>query len=693
MQRARGRASLLCLAACLFVPAAAQDQPAPVPQVSAPLSSRINPRHKAGAWDSLSPAQSAAVLKFIEESPDRAAAEADFVRLGWRLLMLKELQENLEGLPPADVERRRARMSKRLDEFVAAMEPRSRQALLPILGQSLRQAGYSPPSAVAPAIPAPAAAVEPELAPPSAERSWVPGLAPSAYFDALRRAQKALKGGDWRTAEAAARRAEALAPREPGAGIYKAIALSMQERHDEAVAEVKTMLRMRPSAWLQGPAAFVFNRAKRFSEAQKAVEASVAGRPGRGWLWYQLACAQAGLGERGESLRSLEQAAGLAPAAFAGRLRAARAAADLPAFFAADPALETLPVLSGDPSGWSRRRFWRILALPAAVFAVILLLYLVRRPFAAWLVRFGMAAAGTPLPTPMPTPLSGMPAGTGPGLTLPGLPSGYRVNRQIGSGGMGAVYEAEDLSLQRRVAVKRMRDEIRSDPRERDRFLTEARTVAQLRHPSIVDIHAIFEHEGEVFLVFEFLDGKTLDLVVYENGRLSLPEAKPILAQVCSALTYAHSRGVIHRDLKPPNIMLTRDNRVKVMDFGVARQAHEALSRLSVSATVAGTPPYMAPESETGTVRAESDLYSLAVCLYEMLTGARPFDGTSAGMLYSKMNMVFTPASRKTPGLPPAVDAFFARALQADPEKRPRTAAAFLEEFLAAAGETPRRSA
>jgi tRNA A-37 threonylcarbamoyl transferase component Bud32 len=689
MQRARRRASLLCLAACFFVPAAAQDQPAPVPQVSAPLSSRINPRHKEGAWDSLSPAQSAAVLKFIEGSPDRTAAEADFVRLGWRLLMLKELQENLEGLPPADVERRRARMSKRLDEILAALEPRSREPLLAILGQSLRAAGYAPPATVAPAIPAPAA-VEPELAPPSAERSWVPGLAPSAYFDALRRAQKALRGGDWRTAEAAARRAEVLAPREPGAGIYKAIALSMQERHDEAVAEIKTSLRMRPGAWLLGPAAFVFNRAKRFSEAQKAVEASVAGRPDRGWLWYQLACAQAGSGEREESLRSLEQAAGLSPKDFSGRLRAAKAAADLPAFFAADPALETLPILSGDPSGWSRRRFWRILALPAAVFAVLILLYLARRPFAAWLVRFGMAAAGTPLPVPMPTPISGLPPG--PGLSLPGLPSGYRVLRQIGSGGMGAVYEAEDVSLQRRVAVKRMRDEIRSDPRERDRFLKEARTVAQLRHPSIVDIHGIFEHEGEVFLVFEFLDGKTLDLVVYENGRLSLPEAKAILAQVCSALTYAHARGVIHRDLKPPNVMLTRDNRVKVMDFGVARQAHEALSRLSVSATVAGTPPYMAPESETGTVRAESDLYSLAVCLYEMLTGARPFDGTSAGMLYSKMNMVFTPASRKTPGLPPAVDAFFARALHAEPEQRPRTAAAFLEEFLAAAGETPRHA-
>ncbi|MBI5239617.1 MAG: protein kinase [Elusimicrobia bacterium] len=686
MVRARVRASLLCLAAGLILPAAAQDQPAPVPRVSAPLSAKVNPRHKDGAWSAMSPAQSAAVLKFIEGAPDRAAAEADFVHLGWRLLMLRELQENPEGLSPADIERRRSRMSRRLDELVAAMAPASREALLPILGPSLRAAGYAPPSTVAPAIPAPVAA--PELAPPAPEKSGLPGLAPAAYYDALRRSQKSLREGDWRTAEAAARRAEALAPAEIGAGLYKALALSMQERHEEAVAEVKTMLRIRPSSWFQGPAAFVFNRAKRFEEAQKAVEASVAGRPDRGWLWYQLAYAQAGQGDREESLRSLEQAVRLEPRDFTGRLRAARAAPDLPAFFASDPALETVSLLRGDPAGWARRRFWRSLAWPAAAVVLLIALFWVRKPFAAWLVRFGMAAAGTPLPTPMPTPISGLPAQTGPGLSLPGLPSGYRVLRQIGSGGMGAVYEAEDVSLQRRVAVKRMRDEIRDDPRERDRFLKEARTVAQLRHPSIVDIHGIFEHEGEVFLVFEFLDGKTLDLVVYENGRLSLPEVKPILNHVCSALTYAHARGVIHRDLKPPNIMLTRDNRVKVMDFGVARQAHEALSRLSVSATVAGTPPYMAPESETGTVRAESDLYSLAVCLYEMLSGARPFDGTSAGMLYSKMNMVFTPASRKTPGLPPAVDGFFARALHADPEKRPRTAAAFLAEFLAAAGET-----
>jgi tRNA A-37 threonylcarbamoyl transferase component Bud32/tetratricopeptide (TPR) repeat protein len=688
MLRARVRACIPLLAAALLATGAAAQQksdepPAALPAVSAPLSAKVSPRHRDGAWSALDPAEKDAVRRYIDAAPDQAQAEADFVHVAWRLMLLQELKENPEGLSEAEREQHRQRTSQKLDEDLSALAEPTRARLLELLADACKRAGYIAPGR--------AAAVAPAPAPPAA----APAAPPATYKEAARRAQDALRRRDWTGALAAARIAAERAPQaELLADVLKAAALSMLGRHEEALTEVRTTLRIRPkSSGLYSILAFTLNRAGRYQEAQNSVDASFEGQPDRAWAWYQLAYSQAGTGDRTGSLRSLEQAALLDAPGYEPRRRKALAAADAPemlALFTADPGLDAAPFMSVEPGAAARSRLLTLWAWPAGGAAALLLLFWLRRPLTAALVRMGMAAAGTPLPLPLPTPISGLPPMTGPSLSLPGLPAGYRVLRQIGSGGMGAVYEAEDVSLQRRVAVKRMRDEIRSDPRERDRFLVEARTVAQLRHPNIVDIYGIFEHEGEVFLVFEFLDGKALDLVIYENGRLTIPETKGVLAQVCSALTYAHAHGVIHRDLKPPNIMITRDNRVKVMDFGVARQAHDALTRLSVSATAAGTPPYMAPESETGTVRAESDLYSLGICLYEMLTGARPFDGTSAGMLFTKMNMVFVPPSGKAPGLPAALDAFFSRALQADPEKRPRTAAAFLEEFLAAAETTGR---
>jgi len=143
-----------------------------------------------------------------------------------------------------------------------------------------------------------------------------------------------------------------------------------------------------------------------------------------------------------------------------------------------------------------------------------------------------------------------------------------------------------------------------------------------------------------------------------------------IIKDAGEAIDFAHSRGIIHRDLKPSNIMLTDENRVKVMDFGIARLAKDALAQFSQTNTVMGTPPYMAPEQEQGIVRRESDVYALAVCLYELLTGGIPFNGSGAGMLMNKMDKKYIPASKLAPALPPGVDEVFARAFQPDPEKR-----------------------
>ncbi|NNN05292.1 MAG: protein kinase [Elusimicrobia bacterium] len=246
----------------------------------------------------------------------------------------------------------------------------------------------------------------------------------------------------------------------------------------------------------------------------------------------------------------------------------------------------------------------------------------------------------------------------------------YELSREIGVGGMGRVYEGTDRSLGRRVAIKKMRDELRADPRERMRFVAEAKTVAALHHPNIVDIYAIAEEGADVYLVFEYIDGKTAHDLVYERGRLEPAVAASVARACAEALEFAHSRGVIHRDMKPSNVMIDAAGRVKVMDFGIARAAKDALARGTMTNTVIGTPPYMAPEQEQGQVRRESDVYALAICTYEMLVGELPFSGVGMGMSLNKLNMAYEPATKRVPGLPAAVDAAFARAFQPDPGKR-----------------------
>jgi serine/threonine-protein kinase len=242
------------------------------------------------------------------------------------------------------------------------------------------------------------------------------------------------------------------------------------------------------------------------------------------------------------------------------------------------------------------------------------------------------------------------------------------------------VYEGTDVSLNRKVAIKRMRDELRLDPRERLRFINEAKLVASLHHPNIVDIYAIIEQEQDIFLIFEYVNGKTVHDIITGRGHLSLQHALSICRGVAAGLEFAHGRGVIHRGLKPSNIMIADEGFVKVMDFGIARLAKDAATRFSMTNTVVGTPPYMAPEQEQGVVRREGDIYSLAICAYEMLCGKPPFSGLGAGMLMNKVNMSFTPPSQIVSGLPNGVDRVFTRALQPDPENRFRRA----QEFLSA---------
>jgi|CXWL01.1.fsa_nt_gi tetratricopeptide (TPR) repeat protein len=249
-------------------------------------------------------------------------------------------------------------------------------------------------------------------------------------------------------------------------------------------------------------------------------------------------------------------------------------------------------------------------------------------------------------------PVSGMPKRIDPQYEIVGL---------LGQGGMGAVYKGWDTVLKRPVAIKKLREELQANERERERFMKEAELVASLHHPHIVDIYNIIRDNHDTHLIFEFVSGTTVDALINEfpSRRLPRGSALEILRQVAEAVDHAHSRSVIHRDLKPSNIMFADGGWVKVMDFGIARQVKDSL--LTTTNTIVGTPVYMAPEQALGAVVKESDVFSLGVTLYELLTGGLPFKG--ANEMVDKMQGQFLPASKLTPELGTAIDEVFLKAL------------------------------
>ena len=246
----------------------------------------------------------------------------------------------------------------------------------------------------------------------------------------------------------------------------------------------------------------------------------------------------------------------------------------------------------------------------------------------------------------------------------------YDFLRQIGEGGMGKVYEAYDKVLKRKVAIKRVRPELVRSAYVREQFLAEARMVALLRHPCIVEIYTVIESESSLYLVFEYVDGQTLETRLDIDGRIPFSEAKNIFDYVCRGLHYAHSQDIIHCDLKPGNIMIKEDGTAKVMDFGVAKKSIDGQTG---ARTVAGTPAYMAPEQQKGFMRKQSDVYSLALCLYEALVGQVPWSVKG----FDIANKKIYPASKLAPGIPPEIDGLLEDALKEDPKERIQS----IEEF------------
>lgn len=254
----------------------------------------------------------------------------------------------------------------------------------------------------------------------------------------------------------------------------------------------------------------------------------------------------------------------------------------------------------------------------------------------------------------------------------------YRVEKLIGKGGMGMVFEGFDVALQRKVAIKKM-DGQSGAPGGDDRLLEEGRLVAGLRHPNIVEIHSVLKEEGVIYQVFEFVAGRPLDKLLTSKGRLEAMEAVHLLGEVGQGLDFAHSRGVVHGDLKPANIMINNEGRAKIMDFGLARKGLNIPG--SGDGQIWGTPLYMAPEQEVEPASKESDLYAFAVLAFELLSGSVPFPGPD--ILEQKLQMILAPLSRRVSGLPPALDGVFQRALAPDPRLRYPSAAEFVRAVMA----------
>ena len=254
----------------------------------------------------------------------------------------------------------------------------------------------------------------------------------------------------------------------------------------------------------------------------------------------------------------------------------------------------------------------------------------------------------------------------------------YKVIEKLGSGGMGDVYIAEDLTLGRKVALKVLPSDLANDPDRRDRFVREARAVAALSHPNVLAIHDFGEDRGIAFAVTELLEGQTLRQRL-DEGSLSPVEAMEFARQMADGLAAAHARGIVHRDLKPENLFVTSNSKIKILDFGLAKKAEEGggeetptQTRATEPGTIMGTVGYMAPEQVRGrSADHRSDVFSFGTVLYEMLSGERAFRGESAAVTLSAILKEQPPELLKTkPDLPSSLERIVTRCLEKNPDER-----------------------
>src|ERR1700722_14833307 len=264
-------------------------------------------------------------------------------------------------------------------------------------------------------------------------------------------------------------------------------------------------------------------------------------------------------------------------------------------------------------------------------------------------------------------------AGAGLGASLdPGTVLGtrYEIMQMLGQGGMGAVYKAKDLELDRIVALKVIRPELAIHPDTPARFKQELILARQITHRNVIRIFDLSEASGIKFITMEFIEGQDLKSLVTEKGRISFEEAAGFIEQVCLALEAAHAEGVVHRDLKPQNIMVDKQGRASVMDFGIARSVEAG--GMTMTGMVVGTPEYMSPEQVMGErVDVRSDLFTMGVIFYELLVGAMPYQSDSLqGAMFKRTREIPKPPKEVDPAVPQILSDITAKCLQIDPARR-----------------------
>jgi len=260
----------------------------------------------------------------------------------------------------------------------------------------------------------------------------------------------------------------------------------------------------------------------------------------------------------------------------------------------------------------------------------------------------------------------------------------YKILSTIGSGGFGTVYLAEDTWIDKRVALKVPHKQTV----DFSELLREPRLLASLSHPNIVSILTAEKQENVFFIVMEFVPGETLETIIAREGPLDLPRALDYTCQICNAVDHAHRQGVLHRDLRPSNVLVTDNGLLKVADFGTSR----FLEIAAHGTTVIGSPPYMAPEQFRGKAVFASDIYSVGVTMYQMLTGVLPYDAPAPADVDKLMSgELVSPPRLKNPLIPKAISDIVMKALAPEPTARYQRATELLEDVLAArnASRTP----
>ena len=258
----------------------------------------------------------------------------------------------------------------------------------------------------------------------------------------------------------------------------------------------------------------------------------------------------------------------------------------------------------------------------------------------------------------------------------------YKIVEKLGEGGMGAVYKGIDTMLDREVAIKALKPELASQTAIVERFRKEAVTLAKLHHPNIATLYSMFRHGEELFMVLEYVRGLCLDDIIARRGAMDVAEVMPVFCQILDGIDHAHALGIIHRDIKPGNMILTEGGTMKVLDFGIARLL--GTNRMTRAGSIIGTLEYMAPEQVRGLdTDARSDTYSLGMMLYEVLTGRTPFETENEfELMQSQTEMMPVPPRSIRPEIPAEVEQLIIRSIQKNPDQRFQTAGEFRDAIV-----------